>query len=529
MTKLISSILNHGRARLNHGRTRRGAGLALVIALVSAVVVFVAASGRVQPAHAQDLRAKLGRFAQEGTAANASPSAKLLRAGRDQIDEEKWAQAAETLKSFLRQYPRDKEADAAVYWYSYALSKQGRTADAVTMLKQMINAYPRSNWVDDSRALLVQLDPKAAADLANAENTEIKIVALQTLMENNPERALEYVRDILRAGSTASPRLKETALSLVASQGGAKALPLILEVARDTQAPAKLRRIAIHFLGDEGGESAFDDLARLYDAEQDKSIKDQLLRAFGDTKSPRGRAKLLAIARNSAEASQTRRTAIHWLGENDASAYDDLLQIYNADQNLEVRRQLVHAFSDMKDPRGLQKLLEIARGTSSDHLELRRSALHFLADKEGGGDQMVDELMRIFEADPSVEIKRQILHVFGDMKSPRARAKVAEVARGQNYPAALRGAAIRHIIDQRDDEQSVALVISLYDAESSVEVKRTLLHALGESKQKAALRKLMAVARNAAEPIDMRRTAISRIGESKDPEAKQFLEDLLKP
>ena len=519
MTKILPSILNHGRTRL-------GAGLALLLALASAVV-FLVAAGRGQSAHAQDLRAKLNRFAQEGGAANASPSARLLRQGRDQIGEEKWAQAVETLKGFLTQYPRDKEADAAIYWYSYALSKNGRAADSVKMLKQLINAYPRSNWVDDARTLLVQLDPKAAEELAKAENTEIKIVALQTLMENNPERALEYVRDILRAGSSASPRMKETAVSLVASQGGAKALPMLLEIARDPAADAKLRRIAIHFVGEEGGEAAFDDLVRIYDAERNTDIKRQLLHAFGDTKSPRGHQKLLAIARNSSETNDARRTAIHWLGENTASAYDDLLQIYNADQNMEIRRQLVHAFSDMKDPRGFQKILEIARGTANDSVELRRTAIHFLADKEG--EQYIDELMRIFETDASNEIKRQVLHAFSDMKSPRARAKVAEVARGQNFPVDLRRTAINIYLDGRDDEASVALISGLYDTEASVDIKRSLLHALGESKQKSALRKLMAVARDASAPIDLRRTAINRIGESKDPEAKQFLEDLLKP
>ena len=62
-----------------------------------------------------------------------------------------------------------------------------------------------------------------------------------------------------------------------------------------------------------------------------------------------------------------------------------------------------------------------------------------------------------------------------------------------------------------------------------MEIKRSLLHALGESKQKAALRKLMAVARSQTEPVELRRTAVHKIGESKDPEARQFLEELLKP
>lgn len=515
MMKASTSLLIPGRAR-----RRAGTLTALAAAFVLAASAVVTS--------AQNVPDNLRNFAQEGNAANASPSARLLRQGRDLISEEEWAKAAETLRGFLTQYPRDREVDAALYWYAYALGKQGKAPDAVKVLRQLLVAHPRSNWADDAQALLAQLDPKAAQTLVETQNCELKIVALQSLFENSPERAMEYVRQVLAAPETTTRcRLKEAAVSLLANHGGPQATPVLLEIARNQQADPKIRRTAIHWLGESGGASAFDELARLYDAERDPQIKAQLLHAFGDTKDPRGHAKLLQIARLSTEPVSVRRNAIHWLGEREQSAYDDLLQIYNADQNLEIRRQLVHAFSDMKDPRGLQKLLEIARGTSNDTVELRRTAIHFLADKNS--EAYVDELMRIFETDASVEIKRQVLHAFSDMKSERARAKVAEVARGQNFPAELRRAAISHFVDGKDDPQSVDLVISLYDAEKTVEIKRSLLHALGESKQKAALRKLISIARNQSEPVELRRTAVNVIGDSKDPEARQFLEELLKP
>jgi HEAT repeat protein len=522
MMKAFTFILRRGGAR-----GRAGAAAALAAAFV------LAASALVAPA--QDLPGNLRRFAQDGNAANASPSARMLRQGRDLISEEEWAKAAETLRNFLTQYPRDREADAALYWYAYALGKQGRSADAIKMLEQLLVAHPRSNWADDAQALMAQLDPKFADTLRETQNCELKVVALQSLFENSPERALEYVRQVLAAPEAPRCRLKEAAVSLLGNHGGAQAVPILLEIARNPQADPKIRRTAIHRLGEEGGPAVFDELARLYDAERDPKIKEQLLHAFGDTKDPRGRAKLLQIARTATEPVGVRRRAIHSLGERGESAYDDLMQIYNADQNLDIRRQLLHAFSDMKDPRAQQKLLEIARGTSGESVELRRAAIHHIADR--GSEAVVDELMRIFEADPSLDIKRQILHVFADMRSERARAKVAEVARGQNFPVELRRAAIGHFVDRAVDEvadgkdsaQSVDLLISLYDAERAVEIKRVLLHALGESKQKAALRKLMSVARNQAEPVELRRAAVNRIGESKDPEARQFLEELLKP
>jgi HEAT repeat protein len=515
MMKAFTSILKSGGAR---SRARLAATLAAAV-LLSA---FSADSS------AQDFRDSLRKFAQDGNTANASPSARLLRQGRDQIAEEEWAKAAETLKSFLTQYPRDREADAALYWYAYALNKQGRPADSIKTLKQLLVAHSKSNWADDAQALLAQLDPKYVETLRDTQNCELKIVALQSLFENSPERALEYVRQVLAAPPAPRCRLQEAALSLLANNGGAQASPILSEIARNQQADPKLRRIAIHWLGEEGGDAAFDELARLYDAERDQQIKDQLVHAFSDTNSPRGHAKLLQIARSPTEPVNVRRNAIHWLGEREQSAYDDLIQIYNADQNLEIRRQLLHAFSDMKDARAQQKLLEIARGTSSENVELRRTAIHFIAEREG--EPYVDELMRIFETDASMEIKRQVLHAFAEMKSERARAKVAEVARGQNFPAELRRAAISHFIDGgQDSPQTVDLVVSLYDAEQSVDVKRSLLHALGESKQKSALRKLLAVARSQTEPVDLRRTAVHLIGESKDPEARAFLEELLKP
>ncbi|HEV7902841.1 MAG TPA: HEAT repeat domain-containing protein, partial [Pyrinomonadaceae bacterium] len=72
------------------------------------------------------------------------------------------------------------------------------------------------------------------------------------------------------------------------------------------------------------------------------------------------------------------------------------------------------------------------------------------------------------------------------------------------------------------------LLISLYDADTNFDIKRTILNALAESNQKTALRKLMQVARTDAS-IDLRRKAVQAIGESKDPEALRFLEDILKP
>src|SRR5688572_32580684 len=77
--------------------------------------------------NSQDI-AKLNRFVQ-GQKANTA-SMQIFREGRDFIEAQNWQKAAEKFNDFIKGYPKDKDLDAALYWYGYALEKQGRKEDA---------------------------------------------------------------------------------------------------------------------------------------------------------------------------------------------------------------------------------------------------------------------------------------------------------------------------------------------------------------------------------------------------------------
>ena len=494
-------------------------------------IVFAAALTLLLPARAvgadQDIK-KFNQFVQTSN----TPSMKMLREGRDLIDAEQWVKAAEKFNQFVNAFPKDRDVDVALYWLAYSLKRKGDARAAVEPILRLLKKYPQSSWADEARAMINEL----AGELGEGqiidktlkndkEEEEIQIVALQSLAQSNPERAMAYVREILKPGSTARPRLKEAAVSLIGSQGGPQALPLLLDLARNNGADPRLRARAVHGLINEGGESMLDDLLKLYDAETSREVKRQLLHGFSEMdESPRARAKLLQIARNQADELEMRRAAIHHLGEmKGASPFDELMQIYAAEQSAEIKRQLLHAFSDIKDPRGHTKLLEIARN-QSESADMRRSAIHWLSEREGEG--FIDELMNIYRADRSVDVRRQILHALSEMKNPRARALLVEAARtGDNVE--LRRTAIHRLADT-DDASTLDMLIAMYDAETSADVKRQLLHAFGESKQKRALQKLMDVARRDGS-VELRKQAIHRLGESNDPDALKFLEELLKP
>src|ERR1044072_6251000 len=161
------------------------AGIALLV-VAAAVAIFTICAQRTY-GYDQDV-AKLNRFMQnKGNTA----SMQIFREGRDFIEAQNWQQAAEKFNDFIKGYPKDKDLDAALYWYGYALQKQNRKEDARVPLVRLINRFPGSSWRQEAQALLVTLGYKADVDQAlTNENCEIKMLALQSLFQADQERAI---------------------------------------------------------------------------------------------------------------------------------------------------------------------------------------------------------------------------------------------------------------------------------------------------------------------------------------------------
>lgn len=481
------------------------------IKLVFALLLFASV------AYGQDI-AKLEKFMQSAKANTASMQ--IFREGRDLIEAQNWQRAAEKFNEFIKGYPRDKDLDAALYWHGYALQKQGRTDEAAASLVRLINRYPNSNWRNDAQALLVTLGRKADVDQALArDNCEIKILALQSLFQADEERAIGIVTEALKTNPNPCQGFQAAAVSLLGAHGGARAVPILLDIARNNT-DMKLRLTAIKRLGDQHNEQVTDELIKLYDADRTKEVRVQILRALVESRSPRGSAKIFEIARTGDDV-QLRQAAIRYIGDlNDAASLDELIRIYDADKTKEIRSMVLRALAAREDGRARAKLWEIAR--QGETPELRVEAIRRLSDRK---EVQLDELLQLYTGESDLRIKQSLLRVFADVNDPRAQAKLLDIARaGESID--LRGYAIRQL-GNKDDEQTVTQLIALYDSEQNLQVKAVLLRAFGDSKHKVAVRKLMTIARNDPS-VEMRKMAVRYLGDSNDPEALKFLEELLK-
>jgi len=468
-------------------------------------------------AHNQDI-ARLNRLVQSNK--TNTVSMQVFREGRDFIEAQNWQKAAEKFNDFIKGYPKEKDLDAALYWYGYALEKQGRKVDAAVPLRRLVERHPNSSWQREAIALLVAMGhTDIAQEVTNRHNCEIKILALQSLFQADEERAIGIISETLKANPTQCQGLQAAAVTILGSRRSARAVPILLDIARSNP-DLKLRLTAIRRLGDLHDEQVTEELIKLYDADRTKEVRTQILRALVESRTTRGSVKVMEIARASDDLN-ARLYAIRFIGElKDPASLDELIRIYDADKTKEVRSQTLRALSEREEPRARAKVLDIAR--TGETPELRIEAIRRLGNSNRVG---IDDLLQLYSTETNLQIKQSLLRAFAESNDPRATPKLLEIARG-NDSIELRGYAIR-VLGHKNDAAITDQIVAMYDAEQNEQLKGLLMRSFGESQHKSAVRKLMTIARNDPS-VERRKLAVRYLGQSRDPEAMKFLEDLLK-
>jgi HEAT repeat protein len=389
-------------------------------------------------------------------------AAKVFREGRDLIGDEDWKKAEGKFRSFVNLYPKDRNVDAALYWLAFALTKQERYWEAEDQLKHLLAEFPHSNWADDASALRAQV----ASHLGDQRVIE------QTLNEDDVEVKIVALQSLFESNT-------ERGLAYVAEmmKPGSKANPRLKEAGVE--------------------------LLRRYGGKQSVSLLTDIIRNQTDEK--------------------IRVTAIQTLGRTgDESVLPLLKDLALASTDEEISQAAVFAISRFEGEAAHALLLEMARSGRS--VEIRKNAIFWLS--KDSSDSVMDELMRIYESDREIEIKKQIVFALKRIGSPRAFAKLYEIARNTNEDAEVRKNAL-HWIGQSGDKSSLDFLLQMYDVEKNDEIKQQIIFALSRTGDKRAIRKLIDIARRDSS-VEMRKQAIFWLGRSNDPEARQFLEDILK-
>jgi HEAT repeat protein len=441
---MLTSVYAENSTARKRIRTAR----VFLLALVAIIAVsWFTTSAAIRPAE-QELE-KLNRFVQ---ASNASDeAAKAFREARDYIKDREWVKAEQTFRSLITDHPKHKDADAALYYLAYALKQQNRFPEADKTLERLIKEYPASSWMNDARAMRIEMAPRlknneTINEAINEEDEELKLAALQSLFESSPERAIKVAFDVLRRGSRSSIALKEGAITLLADSESAEAGVVVIEIARN-ETDARLRRKAVEALGEVDGPGVVDLLKELATKSTDRELARAAMRSLAEHKGPQSHLILIEIARSSADM-ELRTIAISELGdEGDESTVDELVRLFEAEKNQEVREHILSALSQSDSPRARAKILEIAR--SGADIEIRKAAISLIGDNEDG--QAADNLIRLYDAERDQEVKEEIISALGGIENKRALRKLMEIVKS-DATARLKRRAIEELGDSEDPE-----------------------------------------------------------------------------
>src|ERR1700749_4996261 len=105
------NALNHCTRFYGHAKS-----FALAFAFAALALAFAPARAEAQA------REMLNRLVQ--SQGQNDPASRAFSQGRGFIADSNWEKAAATFDGLIKQYPSDKNIDAALYWLAYAHSKQ---------------------------------------------------------------------------------------------------------------------------------------------------------------------------------------------------------------------------------------------------------------------------------------------------------------------------------------------------------------------------------------------------------------------
>jgi tetratricopeptide (TPR) repeat protein len=327
---------------------------------------------------------------------NQDDFSKKFREGRDLIDKEEWAKAADKFSEAVAVYPNNKSADAALYWLAYCYKRQKKFKEMEVALDRLLKEFPASSWADDAKVMKMEIPkprpanrvdqtpplPNIAAlpniqDLPNVASlpnlfdeplsfdreTEIKIAAFKSLLFADPKRAIQTMGDILTPDSKASETFKQSVLrilrnansletqvrSKISASGGGNQLITLLREALITsfqkESNIKIRKEIIYTLATLNDEQSINYLAQLYGSKSNQEYKEAIINS------------LLQLVGS-------------WAKPSD-KVIDAFARLYDAETDEQFKLLIIQILSDSKQNQAFKKLLEIAKNDKSDKLKLQ--------------------------------------------------------------------------------------------------------------------------------------------------------------
>ena len=269
--------------------------------------------------------------------------------GTRAMDEHRWQDAVSAFDKVISE--KGKRVDAALYWKAYSLNKLGRMPLTIATCEQLHSQFAGSTWNKDCDAISVdvQVDAKAIGDqvkvrtdrvrpyvriaplnfdmdrgdncVARGSDEDLKMLALNSLLNKDPTTALPLLRGILSGNQPTC--VKKHALFVLAQSKSPEAESILRDAALGKLDP-QLQGQAIQAMAVFQGKRANDTLAEVYRTTTDPKIKSSIISAMFITKDA---SRMVEMARNEKDLELKRRIVSELALMNDKAATDYMMEL----------------------------------------------------------------------------------------------------------------------------------------------------------------------------------------------------------
>ena len=298
--------------------------------------------------------------------------------GQSALDSARWDRAITSFDRAIEM--KGAKADAAIYWKAYAQNKLGQRPEALATISILLKDYPKSRYLSDAKALEVEVKRLSGTPIDPAAETdeEMKIMSLNALQNSAPEEAIPMLQKVLQG--TGSPKLKAQALFVLAQSNSPRAREVLVNIAKGAGNP-DLQMRAVRYLAIHGGRESRAALGDIYASSSDIDMKKSLLRAFMQG----GEKDRLLTAAQTEQNPELRASAVQLLGN--LGAHEELWAMYQKESAVDVKKQIIRA---LFTGGSLTRLSELARGEQNPELRLLAVRNLGLMGGKRNGDVLVE-------------------------------------------------------------------------------------------------------------------------------------------
>ena len=127
---------------------------------------------------------------------------------RSALDDDKYERARDKFSEVIE--ANGPQADAALYWKAYAQQHLGQRDAALSSIADLKKRFPQSRWQKDASALEIEIR-QGTGHPSRPEiqgDEELKMLAIQSLMNSDPERAMPLLEKVLQGSATPKEKSK---------------------------------------------------------------------------------------------------------------------------------------------------------------------------------------------------------------------------------------------------------------------------------------------------------------------------------